>query len=93
MQEIAQHHKVLPADLVLRNKHKITWIFSYVECRDGNKDMKVHEGLLGNRKENRKLRLQWEIRSMKYHNKTHCSAYTNKDLKKIKETKEKAGNK
>lgn len=30
---------------------------------------------------------------MKYHNKTHCFAYTNKDLRKIKETKEKAGNK
>lgn len=30
---------------------------------------------------------------MRYHNKTHCSVYTNKDLRKIKETKEKAGNK
>lgn len=56
MQEIA-HHEVLPTDLELRNKHKVALISSYVECRDRNKDMKVDEGLLGNRKENRKMRL------------------------------------
>lgn len=37
MQEIAQHHKVLPTDLELRNKHKIACIFSYAECRDRNR--------------------------------------------------------
>lgn len=47
----------LPTDLELRNKHKVALISSYVECRDRNKDMKVDEGQLGNRKENRKMRL------------------------------------